>query len=114
MTLALTAVGTATPAAQASSNDPPGGAYTGCPRGAVCVYPDADWNGGNPSYIFFSYGAHRIYNQYGEHRIFNNQTGGAGATLCATSHGTSCRIGVLAGGYRDLDLTPINSIRLFE
>ncbi|MBZ2195533.1 hypothetical protein [Occultella gossypii] len=114
LALALTAVAGVSGAAQASEPDPPGGEDPGCPSGAVCVYPGTDWNGGNPTYVFYSYGAHKIYNQYGVHRVYNNQTGGAGASMCSATNGTLCGSELYAGSYRDVYLTPINSIRLFE
>jgi hypothetical protein len=94
------------PAAQAA------GTYQGCPSGAVCVYPDASWNGGRPSYVFYSYGGHNLSNQYGTHRVFNNQYGGAKAWFCWGYNGTDCRSWIPEWYYTDIDLTPINSIKL--
>lgn len=112
LALTLTALVGISGAAQASYPDPPSGDRTGCPRGAVCVYPSDSWNGGNPSYVFWSYAAHKIYNQYGSHRVYNNQTGGAGAYLCENGNGTSCAYYIPAGTYNDYNLTPINSVKL--
>lgn len=86
---------------------------SGCPPGAVCVYPDDDWNGGDPTYVFWSYGAHRIYDQYGEHRVYNNQTGLAYAELCTGSDGENCDNLIGPGEYTDINLTEVNSINLF-
>ncbi|WP_210418076.1 hypothetical protein [Ruania zhangjianzhongii] len=97
-------------AAQAIPATPPA-PDTGCPSGAVCIYPDESWNGGNPSHVFWSYGVHRIYNQYGDHRIFNNQTGGAAIDVCYGSDGTDCAF-ISAGFSQVFNLTPINSISL--
>ena len=87
---------------------------TGCPSGAVCVYPNDSWNGGQPTYVFWSYGTHKIYNQFGQHRVYNNQTGGAGANLCTESNGTNCGATLRAGYYADVNLTTINTINLFR
>ena len=86
---------------------------TGCPSGAVCIYPSDSWANGNPTYVFYSYGAHQIYNQYGEHRVFNNQTGGAYALLSPSSDGSEWGPVVQAGHWSDINLTPINSVDLF-
>ena len=99
--------------AQAAGHAVPAAVDTGCPRGAVCVYPDASWNGGNPTYVFWSYGTHRIYNQFGFHRVYNNQTGGAGSSLCTGTNGTDCTP-LDADYFWDTNLTPINSINLFR
>ncbi|MGW1297075.1 hypothetical protein [Streptomyces sp. NPDC002533] len=88
------------------------GTIYGCPSGAVCLYPGAGWNGGEPTYRFYSYDAHKISNQFGTKRLFNNQTGGAKAYPCKGSNGTNCDRVLNAGYYRDLNITPINSIKL--
>lgn len=85
----------------------------GCPTGAVCIYPDASWNGGNPTYVFYSYGVHRIYDQYGHHRVYNNQYGSAYVSLCGGSNGTNCDPGLVPGAYIDEDLDPFNSVELY-
>jgi hypothetical protein len=84
----------------------------GCPSGAVCLYPNAGWNGDKPTYKFYSYGAHKIYNQYGMKRIFNNQTGGAIARNCYDTAGKDCGGIQRAGTYADYNYTPYNSILL--
>lgn len=88
------------------------GTIHGCPSGAVCLYPNASWNGDKPSHRFYSYGTHKIYNQYGKKRWFNNQTGGAKAYRCKNSNGTNCGGNQRAGTYYDHDFTPINSVKL--
>ncbi|MFB6815820.1 hypothetical protein ACFCV8_14900 [Streptomyces sp. NPDC056347] len=84
----------------------------GCPSGAVCLYPNAGWANDKPTYIFYSYGAHRIYNQYGMKRIYNHQTGGATARNCYDVAGNNCAGYQKADTYYDYDYTPYNSIRL--
>lgn len=96
--------------AHAQKDKPGGGDVTGCPYGAVCVYPNSSWNNGNPTYVFYSYGAHRIYGQYGAHRVYNNQYGGAKMYFCTGSNGTGCGEGI--EGWMSLVLDPINSIKL--
>lgn len=100
---ALTTVGAAT--AQAANSH-------GCPSGAVCIYPNATWNGGDPEHVYWSYGAHNLYNEYGVHRIYNNQTGDATMRTCTGYNGTGCQGYLPAGWLIDKDLTPINSITL--
>lgn len=92
---------------------PPPSGSTGCPVGAVCVYPDDDWNSGDPTYVFWSYDPHRIYDQYGEHRVYNNQTGLAYAELCTGTGGENCDNLIGPGDYTDINLTEVNSINLF-
>ena len=85
----------------------------GCPKGAVCIYPGTSFNGGHPSDVFFSYGAHNLRNQFGNHYVFNNQVGGATVFLCTGFNGTGrCQGEVKNGDTKIRNLTPINSIRL--
>ncbi|HZX06208.1 hypothetical protein [Kribbella sp.] len=114
--LAATALAAGTIAAAATVAAPAqaAGTYEGCPYGAVCVYPGAGWNGGHPTYVFYSYGPHKIYNQYGLHRVFNNQYGGATSWLCKGSDGTNCVWHNNQYSYTDYNLTPINSVKLVQ
>ncbi|MCC7371422.1 MAG: hypothetical protein IT306_23590 [Chloroflexi bacterium] len=84
----------------------------GCPAGAVCVYPNASWNGDRPSLVFWSYGAHNLSNQIGEKRVFNNQVDGAVARTCTGFDGKGCQGFLHTPRFIDVDLTPINSIVL--
>ena len=113
LAFAITAIIAVAPMAHADADSTIAPSGTGCPSGAVCIYPDDSWNGGNPTYVFWSYGAHQIYNQYGEHRVYNNQTGGAGVTLCQHSDGDECGYIVPAGEYSDYKLDRVNSFLLF-
>lgn len=86
--------------------------WQGCPEGAVCIYTGDSWNGGNPEHIYWSYGAHKLYDEYGKNRVYNNQTGDATVSFCTGSDGTNCGSTIHADHYGGRDLTPINSIRL--
>ena len=104
-------------AAQASqpASDGPSAAgqnYAGCPYGAVCIYPDNSWNGGNPEHVYWSYGAHKLYNEYGTHRVFNNQSGKATMRACLNSNGTKCGAKLKPWNAVPVNLTRVNSIRL--
>lgn len=88
------------------------GPYAGCDEGYVCIYPNASWNGGSPEHRYYTYGVHTLYNEYGTHRVFNNQYGGATTRLCRNYNGTDCTSKIEPWSYRDIDLTPYNSIRL--
>ncbi|UQW99400.1 hypothetical protein [Streptomyces sp. RerS4] len=90
------------------------GTYQGCPSGYVCLYPNASWNGGRPTYKWYTYGAHNLGNQFGVKRLFNNQTGGAIARNCTGYNGTGCQGVQPAGSYADYDYTPYNSVLLAE
>jgi len=101
-------------AAQAAGHEPPSGELTGCPDGAVCLYPDDSWNWGSPSHVFYGQGTHRVSYQYDEHRIFNNQDDLGYVELCAGTDGTDCDNLVAPGEYTDVNLTDVESIRLFS
>ncbi|MFF9592967.1 hypothetical protein ACF1FX_27805 [Streptomyces sp. NPDC014646] len=90
------------------------GTIHGCPSGAVCLYPNGSWANDKPTYKFYSYAVHKIYNQIGTKRIFNNQTGGATARNCYDVNGTNCGGHQRAGTYADYDYTPYNSVRLVK
>ncbi|TWD79372.1 hypothetical protein FB561_0430 [Kribbella amoyensis] len=108
-------VGAGAPAAQAAETggtSAQGGTYAGCPYGAVCVYPNGSWNGGRPSHVYYSYGAHNLSNQFGTHRVFNNQYGGAKAYICLEYGGKNCPTYLAQYHYVDKNLTPINSLKL--
>lgn len=111
LALALSTLVALSGTAQASKPEP-GPAPTGCPSGAVCIYPDDSWNFGEPSHVFWSYGGHNIYGQYGKHRVFNNQTGGATAAACVGTNGTDCGAKLKPGHFHDYNLTPVNSFVL--
>jgi hypothetical protein len=104
--LAVSALFSLSPSASAASSG-----YEGCPSGAVCLYPDASFDH-DPTYTWYSYGAHNISNQYGMHRIFNNQTGGAIARNCTGYDGRGCQGAQAANTYADYDYTPYNSVLL--
>src|SRR5690625_6173736 len=57
--ITITATAGLAGAAQAAGHEPPSGELTGCPDGAVCLYPEDSWNWGNPSHVFFDQGTHR-------------------------------------------------------
>jgi hypothetical protein len=104
---AVLSLGPGATAAQAAST------FEGCPAGYVCLYPqDAGWNGGHPSCMWFTYGAHNLSNQFGIHRFFNNQTGGAIARNCLGYDGTGCQGIQAANTWWDCNYTPYNSVLL--
>ncbi|MDP9092102.1 MAG: hypothetical protein M3N95_03950 [Actinomycetota bacterium] len=98
----------AVPSANAS------GTIEGCPSGYACLYPqNAGWNGGHPSFMFYTYGYHNLTNQFGTHRTFNNQTGGASMYGCSGYGGSGTLLwGNNAGGWSDQNLTPTDSVVL--
>ncbi len=104
--LTATAAVPTTTAAQAA------GTIQGCPSGYVCLYPNASWNNGHPSQIWYTYGAHNLSNQFGVKRIFNNQTDGAIARTCTGFNGVGCGDALPVMVYRDENFTPINSVVL--
>lgn len=110
-TLAATAA-----TAQAGVQAAPQGDYAGCKLGYVCMYQnEADWNAGKPSHRCYEYGAHNLNNQYGKKWVFNNQHSGAKARLCFGYNGANCT-GLIINSYTVgvADITPINSIKLYE
>src|SRR5699024_12244985 len=92
------------------------------PRGEITCYPDDDvclnpediWNWGSPIHVFYGQGTHRVSYQYDEHRIFNNQDDLGYVELCAGTDGTDCDNLVAPGEYTDVNLTDVESIRLFS
>lgn len=58
------------------------------------------------------YGVYNLNNQTGTHRVFNNQTGGATVQLCTGYDGVGCGEKMPTWTYWDVNLTPINSIKL--
>ncbi|HET6209583.1 MAG TPA: hypothetical protein VFD94_04330 [Jatrophihabitans sp.] len=87
----------------------------GCPSGYFCIYAsDATWNSGDPSYAFYTYGAHDIYNQYGSHWVYNHQTGGAFVFFCEGANGAApVNTAISAPNYANKwPLGPVNSIVL--
>lgn len=109
--VSLAATASIAGAAQAGTT-PPSGELTGCPTGAVCVYPDTDWNWGTPSHVFYGKGTHQVTHEYGEHRVYNNQGDLDYADLCA-GDGEYCDHLIAPGEYTDVNLTGVHSIRLF-
>ncbi|WP_432148061.1 hypothetical protein [Streptomyces sp. bgisy029] len=103
--------------AQAGASDTRGAldaqdTYAGCRSGYVCIYPGASWNGNRPEATYFRYGVYNLNNQTGTHRVFNNQTGGATVQLCTGYDGVGCGAKMPTWTYWDVNLTPINSIKL--
>lgn len=86
--------------------------YAGCRSGYVCIYPGASWNGNRPEATYFRYGVYNLNNQTGTHRVFNNQTDGATVQLCTGYDGVGCGAKMPTWTYWDVNLTPINSIKL--
>ncbi|MEI7032369.1 hypothetical protein [Streptomyces pratensis] len=86
--------------------------YAGCRSGYVCIYPGASWNGNRPEATYYRYGVYNLRNQTGVHRVFNNQTQGATVQLCTGYDGVGCGAKMPTWTYWDVNLTPINSIRL--
>lgn len=117
--IGMTATVAGTLGAAASANAQ---SVLGCPRGAVCVYPEGRSlstlkKGPEPHEIYYSYGPHNLRGQYGFHVIVNNQYGGAGLTLCGGYNGTGGLHDVRSQVFSQLaigvDLTPVNSITLW-
>lgn len=110
---ALTAGGTLAATGSAQADDSPGAqrGYEGCGHGSACIYPDGSWDK-NPEHSYWSYGVHPLHNEVGVHRLFNNQKGGATVSLCKGADGTNCGDPMGEFMYKDIDLTPYNSIRL--
>lgn len=112
-TIAATAMASA-PAAKAIPADPPWWNHN-CPSGWVCTYESAsDWSKGKIDHKYYTYGVHKLYGQYGKHVIYNHQTGGAKVSLNRYSGGGSVAHRISAGYYKTYDLTPINSITLYD
>lgn len=117
-TILVTGVGVAVPA---TASVRPAQASHGCPYGDVCIYPqNAGWNGDRPSLKYYKYGCYNLSNQVGTHRVFNNQIStrsdpdpvvyGDKAFGCTST--TAVFQVAVTGTYKDVNLTPVNGIRL--
>jgi hypothetical protein len=95
-------------AAQASPATP-SVASEGCPVGAVCIYPNAGWNGGHPSAEYFAYGTYNFSNQFGVKRVFNNLSSGWVA-LCTGFNGGGTCVWQPPGTFSDDNFTLILSM----
>jgi len=89
------------------------GSRHGCPSGYVCLYHGPSWDDDSPESKYFYYGTFDI-SERGMYRIFNNQDYGDWVDICRSSSGTDCPKSLKPGAYVDIDLTPINSIRLHQ
>jgi hypothetical protein len=98
----------------------------GCPWDAFCIYPQkAGWNNDHPSYVFYMwYPPHQwgtphvwynLHGQYGIHKVYNN-TGCATVSMNKGYNGAGSSAGpyVFEGKSYDWDLTPYNSVTLWD
>ena len=113
----VAAAGTTVVAGSAAAFANGGQPFDGCPDGDVCIYAQGVHDNIGASNItnkYFYYGIYNLSNQVGAHWIINNQNG-AYVKLCTGYNGTGDCSDVQnpgAGEYRDL--TPINSIVLYQ
>lgn len=85
----------------------------GCDDGFVCIYPEnAGWNNGVPSATYFFYGPANLSNQFNNHYVYNHQTGSAQVWMCNGYNGGDCRFSIPPGAAGNVNLTPVNSIKL--
>jgi hypothetical protein len=85
----------------------------GCPPGYGCIYPEnAGWNNDHPSLMYYYYGTYQLSYQEGYHYVFNNQTGGAKFWYCTDWNGNTCPSYQPAGTWWNVNLSPINSVKL--
>lgn len=91
---------------------PASGNQHGCRLGYVCTYDSIQdmWDN-RPDNTYYTYGAHRLYNEWGTQWVLNNQTGGAWAAVCEGRTGGWCRY-VSPGGCIEILMDPYNLIVL--
>jgi hypothetical protein len=91
--------------------------WDGCPDGDVCIYAEGVYNNIGASDItneYYYYGTYNLSNQFNSHWILNNQNG-AYVKLCTGYNGTGDCSDVQGPGHGEYrDLTPINSIVLYQ
>jgi hypothetical protein len=91
--------------------------WDGCPDGYVCIYAEGVHDNINASNItneYYRYGTYNLSNQVNWHWILNNQNG-AYVKLCTGYNGTGDCSDVQGPGHGEWrDLTPINSIVLYQ
>jgi hypothetical protein len=113
LTTGAVAAGAAT--AQAGEQGAQQRDYAGCKVGYACMYQSqADWEAGKPSHRWYTYGAHNLSNQVGTKIVFNNQHSGAKIRMCFGYNGADCTGDIVhSWSYKAIDITPVNSVRLF-
>ena len=99
-------------AASANGGQP----WDGCPDGYVCIYAEGVYTIGASDITneYYRYGTYNLSNQNNWHWVLNNQNG-ASVKLCTGYNGTGdCSMGWGPGGGGWRNLTPINSIVLYQ
>lgn len=100
-------------AASANGGQP----WAGCPDGYVCIYAEGREHNIGSSDItnkYYRYGTYNLSNQVNWHWVLNNQNG-AYVKLCTGYNGTGNCSDVQGPGHGEWrDLTPINSIVLYQ
>jgi len=95
-------------------------AASSCGAGYVCIYEGDIFDGGTDHpvvYRFYRYGTYNLSGIIGEYTVRNCQTGGARVALYSGYNATGSVLWDLgdncAGGLWT-DLTPVNSVRVYE
>jgi hypothetical protein len=86
----------------------------GCPYGDACMYTTSGWNNNNPEHEYYSYGCYNLSNEYGTRVIYNNQYGGAKIAGYGSYGCGAVNWVVGQGGWLTVNITPINSVRLYS
>lgn len=99
----------------------------GCPYDSFCIYPEnAYWNNNHPSFVFYPIWPHPfpvamtphvvydIHGQYGTHKVYNNSY--CFKVQLMSGHGGGGRTLLIVNGGRsyDTNLTPVNSVVIWE
>jgi hypothetical protein len=62
--------------------------------------------------MYYYYGTYQLSYQEGYHYVLNNQTGGAKFWYCTDWNGHTCPSYQVAGTWWNVNLSPINSVKL--
>jgi hypothetical protein len=78
------------------------------------MYTTSGWSSGKPEHKYYYYGCYNLSNEYGTRYILNNQSGGALITGYNNYYCTSPAWTVPPGYYLVVNITPINSVRVYS
>lgn len=85
----------------------------GCPYGDACMYTTSGWNNNTPEHEYYYYGCYNLSNEYGTRVIYNNQYGGADIAGYSLYGCSAVQWAVAPGGSLGVNITVVNSVRLY-
>ena len=77
------------------------------------MYTTWGWNSSIPEHKYYSYGCYDLSNEYGTRVIYNNQYGGAVISGYGSYGCGATAWSVAQRGWLTVDITPVNSVKLY-